>query len=318
MGSMPIPLSAWVKKELRRHFTIMFIPHSRLKPLRFSFTVSFLLFLFALWTGVTVWAGYLSSKHIDYWRVRTEHNLLRLRMSLLSKQLNESRDYLDQVKENDKRLRELLDLKTKKAIVVQTGAGGPTPQESRSLELYLSGEQSVTPDILFEQTQKIKNISKSQLESIGEVMENLDYQRALYSATPNMRPVDGRFTSGYGFRVHPVHGSYELHSGLDIAAERDTAVMATATGRVFYTGWAEGYGKLIIIDHGFGCRTYYAHLNKILCKAGDDVVRGKPIGLVGDSGTSTGYHLHYEVRFHDKPVNPARFLDPDNYFARKK
>ncbi|MDI6757636.1 MAG: M23 family metallopeptidase [Endomicrobiia bacterium] len=311
-------LSDWVKKELRRHFTIMLIPHSRLKPLRASFTVSFLLFLFVLWTGITVWAGYLSSKHIDYWRVKTEHNLLRFRMSLLSKQLNESRKYLDQVKENDNRLRELLELKTKKAIVAETGAGGPTPEESKNLEKYLSGQLEVTPDFLFEQTQKIKRISRSRLESINEVFENLDYQRALYSATPNMRPVEGRITSGYGFRVHPVYGSYELHSGIDISAARDTPVSATAAGRAIYTGWAEGYGNLVIIEHGFNYRTFYAHLNKILCKNGDDVERGSVVGLVGDSGTSTGYHLHYEVRFNDKSINPARFLDPDNYFARKR
>jgi len=320
-------ISEWIKKELSRHFTILLVPHSRFKPIRISFTVSFLLFLFVLWTGITIWAGYLSSKHIDYWRVKAEHNLLRLRMALLAKQLNESREYLDQVKENDNRIRELLELKTKKAIITGTespnpstapqplGAGGPSVEETRRLQEYLEGRFDVTPEILYEQTRKIKEISQRRLESISEVMENINYQKALYSATPNMRPIDGgRITSGYGFRIHPVYGSFEFHSGVDIAADRDTPVSATARGKVMFTGWVEGYGKLIIIDHGFNYCTYYGHLNKILCKVGDKVERGKIVGLVGDTGTSTGYHLHYEVRFNGKPVNAAKYLDPDNYF----
>jgi len=325
-------VSEWLKKELGRHFTILLVPHSRFKPIRISFTVSFLLFLFVLWTGITVWAGYLSSKHIDYWRVKTEHNLLRLRMALLAKQLNESREYLDQVKENDNRIRELLELKTKKAIITgehpaatqqQTnepgGAGGPTAQERERFEEYLSGKFQVSPELLYEQTRKIKEISQKRLESISEVMENINYQKSLYSATPNMRPVNGgRITSGYGFRLHPVYGTFEFHSGIDIADERDTPVAATARGKVTFTGWVEGYGNLVIIDHGFNYCTYYGHLNKILCKQGDKVDRGKIIGLIGDTGTSTGYHLHYEVRFNGKTVNPVKYLDPDNYFASKK
>lgn len=332
-------ISEWLKKELSRHFTILLVPHSRFKPLRITFTVSFLLFLFVLWTGVTIWAGYLSSKHIDYWRVKAEHNLLRLRMALLAKQLNESREYLDQVKENDTRIRELLELKTKKAIItgggvsetapsssqneeVQStlGAGGPTPRESALLDQLLNGKLEISPENLYEQTRKIKEISRIRLQSISEIMENINYQRALYSSTPNTHPLSGggRITSGYGFRLHPVYGSFEFHSGIDIAAERDTPVVTTASGKVLFTGWVEGYGKLVIVDHGFNYSTYYGHLNKILCKQGDRVERGKIIGLVGDTGTSTGYHLHYEVRFNGKTVNAAKYLDPDNYFKNSK
>ncbi len=310
-------LSQWIKKELRRHFTIMLVPHSGFKPMRFSFSVSFLIFLFCFWTGLTIWAGYLSSKHIDYWRVRAEHSLIKLRMTLLAKQLNQSREYLDQVKENDNQIRELLELKSKKSIIVEEGKGGPSEKEIEKLELYLSGKLEITPEELHKQALKLKEISKTRLNSISEILTTVDRQRSLYRATPNIWPAEGRITSGYGFRIHPVHGTFELHSGIDIAAPRDTPIVATADGRVVFTGWSEGYGKLLIVDHGHNYKTLYGHLNKIICKQGDMVKRGDIIAAVGDTGTSTGYHLHYEVKFNDKILNPKRFLDEDNFFAKK-
>lgn len=309
-------ISGWIKKELNRHFTVMLIPHSGFKPLRISFTVSFLIFLFVVWTGLTVWAGYLSSKHIDYWRVRTEHHLLKLKMSLLAKQLNQSREYLDQVKENDNQIRELLELKSKKAIITNDAKGGPTAQEMKNLDLYIAGKLEITPEDLYKQALRLKEISRARLESISEVMTSINQQRSLYRSTPNIWPTSGRITSPYGFRIHPIYNTFELHTGIDIAAERDTPVMATAEGKVLFTGWAEGYGKLIIIDHGNNYKTYYGHLNKIFCKVNDIVKRKAVIGTVGDTGSSTGYHLHYEVRFNDKTLNPKRYLEEDNFFAK--
>lgn len=119
-------------------------------------------------------------------------------------------------------------------------------------------------------------------------------------------PARGVFTSGFGYRRHPIFGIRRLHTGQDIAAPRGAPVLAAADGRVMYTGWFGGYGKIVILDHGDGVSTLYAHLSAILVRSGAAVRRGQPIGRVGSTGYSTGPHVHFEIRINGRPINPAR------------
>jgi murein DD-endopeptidase MepM/ murein hydrolase activator NlpD len=130
-------------------------------------------------------------------------------------------------------------------------------------------------------------------------------------AVPNCRPCVGRITAGFGYRIHPIYKVYERHTGIDIANEKNTPVYATAYGTVKLCDWQPGYGRLIIIDHGYHYKTYYAHLHKILVKPGDYIRRGQLIGLIGNTGTSTGNHLHYEIRYGRKSVNPKKYFKKD-------
>jgi murein DD-endopeptidase MepM/ murein hydrolase activator NlpD len=111
-----------------------------------------------------------------------------------------------------------------------------------------------------------------------------------------------------GDRQDPITGEADFHPGLDIAGERGQAVYATAAGKVSQSGWENGYGNVITIDHGFGLQTRYGHLLKSEVKPGAKVKRGDVIGRVGSTGRSTGYHLHYEVRANGKLVNPLQLL----------
>ncbi len=118
-------------------------------------------------------------------------------------------------------------------------------------------------------------------------------------------PVNGaRLSSGFGMRFHPILNYSRMHQGIDFAAATGTPVIASATGRVAQAGWGGGYGNLIVIDHGKGMRTRYAHLHRMNVKAGQQVTQGQVIGQVGTTGMSTGPHLHYEVWQNGKPVDP--------------
>lgn len=119
-------------------------------------------------------------------------------------------------------------------------------------------------------------------------------------------PARGAFTSGFGLRRHPIFGIRRMHTGVDIGAPRGAPVQAAAGGRVLYTGWFGGYGKIVIIDHGGGISTLYAHLSQILTEEGRSVRQGQIIGRVGSTGYSTGPHVHFEVRVNGRPIDPTR------------
>ncbi|MGQ9779859.1 MAG: murein hydrolase activator EnvC family protein [Bacillota bacterium] len=123
-----------------------------------------------------------------------------------------------------------------------------------------------------------------------------------------MWPVSGRVTSGFGWRYHPVLKTNKFHTGIDIAVPTGTPVSAADTGVVLIAGWRGGYGYLVAIDHGRGLSTFYAHNSVLLVKEGDVVVKGQRIALSGNTGLSTGPHLHFEVRVDGDPVNPVPYL----------
>lgn len=126
---------------------------------------------------------------------------------------------------------------------------------------------------------------------------------------PSIYPLAGKINDDFGWRRNPF-GDYssEFHSGLDISGEKGDIVMAPAGGTVVKAGWSGGYGNMIEISHGYGLTTRYGHLSQIDVEVSDQVARGQEIGNVGSTGRSTGPHLHYEVRLHDKPVNPRSYL----------
>ncbi len=130
---------------------------------------------------------------------------------------------------------------------------------------------------------------------------------------PNGFPLTSykRISSPYGYRIHPLSNTREIHTGTDLAADKGTPVYATADGVVDYAkgGWNGGYGTIVKLDHSFGFKTYYAHLSASAVKKGDFVRKGQLIAYVGNTGASSGAHLHYEVRFLGSHINPRNFLD---------
>ncbi|HEX4748341.1 MAG TPA: M23 family metallopeptidase [Bryobacteraceae bacterium] len=127
-------------------------------------------------------------------------------------------------------------------------------------------------------------------------------------ARPSLWPVEGTIRSAFGVRSDPFSGEGAFHTGIDLAAPRGTPVQSTADGVIATVGWSGGYGRLLVVDHGNGVETYYAHLSRFLVLPGQEVSRGQVIALSGGTGHSTGPHLHYEVRLHGTPVNPYSFL----------
>jgi murein DD-endopeptidase MepM/ murein hydrolase activator NlpD len=131
----------------------------------------------------------------------------------------------------------------------------------------------------------------------------------MLSNTPSLRPARSPWlTSGFGRRNDPVHGGLAIHKGIDIGGQNGTEVFAPADGVVIFVGKRGGYGNVVVVDHGYGLQTHYAHLSKFRCHVGDHLRRGDTIAGMGSTGKSTGPHLHYEVRRYGRPLDPTRFI----------
>ena len=182
---------------------------------------------------------------------------------------------------------------TKVALAPEAGGLEPYGYQVRSLEL--SVDDLHTHASLREQ-------------SLQETYELLKDQESLLSSRPSVWPTRGWVTSHFGYRISPFTGLRQLHEGMDIAASGGTKVHAPADGVVTFSGTEEGYGKVVVVNHGYGVVTRYAHNSEAFVKVGQRVRRGDAVAAVGNTGRSTGPHLHYEVRVNGIPVNPTRYI----------
>jgi len=185
--------------------------------------------------------------------------------------------------------------------------GGPEEPGTDSV----SQTGNVQPEDLRKMDQDLSQLrsdAATQELSFEELTEAMKDRRSLWASTPSIWPVRGWLTSGFGNRISPFTGSVMMHNGIDVASRRDTPVMASAGAVVSYEGFDSGLGKVVKLNHGYGMQTVYGHLAKVNVRIGQKVKRGDVIGFVGNTGLSTGPHLHYEVFVNNVPVNPLRYI----------
>ncbi|MDR2772563.1 MAG: M23 family metallopeptidase [Elusimicrobiota bacterium] len=315
-----------LKKEFGRKVTVMFIHHGNMKPLRLSISLFFLCLVVILWTGLTLWAGYLASRHIDYAMAKTNNKIMEYRILFFADQIEKTKDMFEKVQVNDSKLRSLLALRTRKAIIEDNivteqalGEGGPTEVQSAAFFTLIAAKSgNVDYSYLAKQTENIAEQYQYIQKSYSEIISHVKYQRSLFIATPRGWPAEGIITSHFGFRRNPFLNSYrDFHSGIDIANVKNTSVNVTANGVVVFSGWQSGYGNIVVVDHGYDYRSAYAHLNQRYVQVGDTVKRGQTIGGMGATGTATGSHVHYEVHFKGKSINPFSYLT-DHFFSQQE
>jgi len=196
---------------------------------------------------------------------------------------------------------------------VQMGLGGhELPVDENLSNIKNRKERSYLIELSNTLASLSTELDKRMIE-LGELANLLEERKLLMDSTPSIWPlkVKGWITSGFGYRRSPFNGGRVFHAGLDIAERRGTPIRSTAKGVVIFKGRKTGYGNVIIIDHGYGYVTKYAHCHKLLKKVGDRVEKGDIIALVGNTGRSTGPHVHYEVLVNNIPVNPMKFIVDD-------
>ena len=223
--------------------------------------------------------------------------------------INHLKMRLAQLKGAEKKLRAIADIEPTKDQEGFFGIGGSLP-EDLDAKVDLTKKHNSLVREMHSQIEQLRVGVTSQETAFKTLFEQLENQQNIMACTPTIRPVDGWITSRFGYRKSPFTGQREFHKGLDIATRKKTPIVAPAAGVLTFVGRKGFLGKVVVIDHGYGIVTRYAHLYKALKKKGDRVKRGDKIALVGNTGRTTGPHLHYEVRLNGVPVNPAKyFLD---------
>jgi murein DD-endopeptidase MepM/ murein hydrolase activator NlpD len=283
--------------------TVIIVPHSKAKFFKFSFSTKALVIL-ACCCGVAVmlsvvaisYTGSAVNQRAEVQRLRADNQQLADVNRQLEQTVADVQGRLDEFEERTSRLAlaagmetEAVGLADQSATSDRVGSGGPYDRLPGSPEtLKLQGDWISTQLELVE-------------KSLGE-------QDQMLSSTPTTAPVLGLITAGYGRRPDPFTGRKAFHRGLDISARRGTRVLAPADGIVVFAGRNGGLGKTVRVSHGFGFSTMYGHLDQMTLSPGDEVRRGEEIGLLGNSGRSTGPHLHYEVHVDGRAVNPLYYI----------
>lgn len=249
--------------------------------------------------------------------LRIENSRLVAQYNVLSSRLDEALSVMKDIQQRDDNLyRVVLQADPVADAVRKTGYGGTNR--------YEEWIDMANADLVVNTTQKMDMLDRQlyiQSQSFDEVVALCKEHDEMIKCIPAIQPVANkdlkRTASGYGLRIDPIYKTTKFHEGMDFSASIGTPIYATGNGTVTKAGWQSGYGRIVKINHGYGYETWYAHMNKIDVRVGQKVVRGEVIGEVGNTGKSTGPHLHYEVHVKGRVVNPVNYyfmdLSADDY-----
>jgi len=254
----------------------------------------------------------LQENETELAKLRKESKIRKIQVEKFSHQVKNFETEMARLERFEKKLRVITALENSpKSIEKNWGLGGPFGLTTSSFNTSMSRGAANMVDRLSNRLGHLDKQAKIQSISFQELDNFFKNQKSLLSSTPSIWPTRGWVTSGFGFRKSPFTGLREKHEGWDIAARAGSKVRATADGEVVVEGREYGYGNMVEVDHGYGVMTRYGHNSKHLVKVGDRVKRGQVIALVGNTGRSTGPHVHYEVLLHGVPVSPKNYILED-------
>lgn len=286
----------------------MFIPHHGKTPCTFR------LHHFCIYLFLTIIVGGIVGSTLYFLGIQ-ERSSLKSKLNLAERikleherQLKDINLNLNELKSLSQKVKTLTGMGHETSLIEDVGGqGGPALNWAPSVqEFYLSNKSGIMPGVIYKDLKELKKEIYIEKQTYRELIEKLEKKEKLLVCTPTICPVNGAYISSpFGPRRRPYK---DFHEGLDLVARRGTPVMSTATGKVIFAGWQGGFGNKVVIDHGNDYKTVYAHMDRIKVRWGEFVKKGQAIGTLGNTGYSTGPHLHYEVRYRGKPVDPLIYI----------
>ncbi|NPV69990.1 MAG: peptidoglycan DD-metalloendopeptidase family protein [Firmicutes bacterium] len=306
------------KRKADQAFTIMVVPHSGDKPVSFPFRTVWLKVAAAI-LGIALLSTcvfavryrymtrVVGENDVELKQLRAENSSQKELLDKLRCEATEVEEKLNSLEALDNQIREII----KKERTLISSRSDPAAMSARSIEQRMAlAEVSRSGAALRRQGLFEGLIEEARLreQSLTQALNDLQETVAFLRVKPSIWPTLGAVTSRFGFRRSPITRSRDFHEGLDIGAPYGAPVAAAGDGVVVYAGWHGGLGRTIIIDHGYGMRTWYGHCLRLAAKVGQKVERGQVIGQVGSSGSSTGPHLHFQLTLNGKCVDPEDFI----------
>jgi len=271
-------------KKIHTPITIMLIPHSRFSSRSDRIPVIAAAFFCVMALLGSIFTVSLSIQAFDYYRMKSEY----VRMS---KNFNELESTMASLKQSESQFRKLFSLGSRKEVL-------------KNLE-STAEEGSIDVEAL-------KRDINSSMATVDEIKSYLAKEQDVFRSSPSGWPAAGKISSPFGMREHPRYGGRKLHTGIDITMPNGTPLHATADGVVSFSDRSGGSGNIVVIEHGYGLSTVYAHNTRNRVMAGQTVKRGDIIAYSGSTGITTGPHLHYEVWRNGQSVDPAPYLESKN------
>jgi biotin carboxyl carrier protein len=266
--------------------------------------LSIVLVLVALLLGYSTFSRSLHLSHTS--AVERENATLSTEIAELGGRIDSLTDTLDAIAIRDSRIRLLANLEPIDPQVQLAGIGGP---ERPRGEMTPSEREASRARVDLNALIRRANLLAA---SFKEAADSLQSHRERLAATPSIMPTQGWLSSAFSrMRSHPVLHISRPHEGIDVSAPQGSPIEAPANGTVLRSGWENGYGNVVEINHGYGIVTRFAHASKLLVSRGQRVTRGERVALVGSTGLATGPHLHYEVHVKGQPVDPLRYVLPE-------
>jgi murein DD-endopeptidase MepM/ murein hydrolase activator NlpD len=299
----------------RKKLTLMLIPNSQGVSRQISVSKAWLYLCAVAVVLITVAAVFFSAQFFtdkvaekELNQLRAENQRLKAKFEQMRWTLAEVESRYDVLTEKEGYIRSLFNLPEVNASQRRLGVGGPQPPRLATMD--------ETELIAYDTERKLDHmlrLSELHLQEFTEVENEFLDIRDRLEYTPSIWPTKGWFSRGYGMQHDPFTGYKQMHRGVDIANRAGTPIVATAAGKVVKIARQDRMGKMITIDHGYGFLTRYGHLSDVKVKVGQQVKRGDPIALMGNTGRSTGPHLHYEVWRNKKALNPMDYILNEMY-----
>ena len=271
-----------------------------------------------VFTAVTIFIAFTYFDSPKEKQLKREIEELTFQYELLNKRMNQASAVLENLQDRDDNIyRVIFEAEPISDNIRKAGFGG--------IDRYKELESYENSELMVETTKKLDRISKQlyiQSKSFDEVVKLAKNKEQMLASIPAIQPISNKDLkhepSGFGWRTHPIYKTQDFHPGMDFTAPIGTEIYATGDGVVERAdNTAQGYGNHVVINHGFGYQTLYGHMNRIAVWSGQKVKRGEIIGYVGNTGLSTGPHVHYEVIKNGEKVNPVNFyyndLSPAEY-----
>ena len=301
-----------------KHLSIVFIPHSsnHVKVFKFSsfygkFFAAVLLAAIVI-TGTTLYLKHVTDENSnlrqnlsELYSANTEqHKLLEQKSDEIERIREDNEEYKktvdEKLSEYSKKYNEITDKYIENQSTTKTNRSGDRTPASFSNEIGTLGE-------MLDNLYKYSNSgTKPETQDLSSANTRLD---KFFETIPTLLPVNGKFNNGFGYRKDPFTKKKTFHEGIDFSADTGTNIYASAAGKVTVSSRISGYGLCVVIEHGRGLSTRYAHASKLLVKEGQQVKKGDIIAKVGSTGRSTGPHLHFEVMLYNTPVDPELYID---------